>query len=95
MIDNQRPNEADAFARLFSGGENPKIRELVKELHKLMRDESVDAIARSYDYIRQWLAENIELDGVDRQYAVIYGFLVGIAFSRELYKAQKKEEGEE
>lgn len=94
MTANQSPNESDAFARLFSGGENKKIRELVKELIRLMRDND-DSTARSYDYIRQWLAENIELDGVDRQYAVIYGFLVGIAFSRELYKAQKKEEGEE
>lgn len=99
MIDNRRPNEADAFARLFSGGVNAQIHELVQELSSLMRDESVDAIVRSYDYIRQWLAENIDLDGVDRQYAFYYGFVLGISVFRELYtssaKEQKKEEGEE
>ena len=95
MNDSQTPNDFDAFFSLFSGGENAKIRELVQNLRKLMRDNNDDSTARSYDYLRQWLAENIELDGVDRQYAFYYGFLQGIAFLRELNKAQKKEEGEE
>lgn len=93
MTSNQTPNESEAFSRLFSGDVNAKIRELVQNLRKLMRDNNVESIVRSYDYIRQWLAENIDLDGVDRQYAFYYGFVLGIAVFRELNKAQKKEEG--
>ena len=97
MIDNRRSNEPEAFSRLFSEGGSQKIRELVQELNGLMRDNNIDAIARSYDYLRQWLAENIELDGVDRQYAFYNGFILGIAVFRELYNSsdrrQKKEEG--
>lgn len=99
MIDNRRSNEPEAFSRLFSEGENKKIRELVKELHKLMRDESVDAIVRSYDYMRQWFAGNIDLDGVDNADAFYYGFYLGTACIRELYtssdRTQSKEGGDQ
>lgn len=97
MTVNQSPNDFDAFFSLFSGGENANIRELVQNLISLMRDNNVESIVRSYDYLRQWFAENIELDGVDRNYAFYYGFVLGIAVFRELYNSsdrrQKKEEG--
>lgn len=99
MTANQSPNDFDAFFSLFSGGVNAQIHELVQELSSLMRDNNVESIVRSYDYLRQWFVENIDLDGVDRQYAFYYGFVLGIAFFRELYNSsdrrQSKEAGEE
>ena len=95
MNDSQTPNDFDAFFSLFSGGENAKIRELLKNLSELICDNNDDSSAACYDYLRKWLAENSELDGVDMHYAFQYGFLQGIAFFRELYNTQKKEEGEE
>ena len=90
----------DAFSRLLAGGVNARqIHELVQKLRELKRDNSDDYNAVCYDYLRKWLAENSELDGVDSHYAFIYGFVLGIAFFRELYtssdRTQKKEEGEE
>lgn len=99
MTANQSPNESDAFFSLFSGGVNAQIHELVQELSSLMRDESVDAIVKSYDYLHQWFAGHIDLDGVDNADAFYYGFYLGTACIRELYtssdRTQSKEEGEE
>ena len=95
MTANQSPNDFDAFFSLFSGGENANIRELVQNLISLMRDNNVESIVRSYDYLRQWLAENIELDGVDRQYAFYYGFVLGMTCIRELYTSSDRRQSKE
>ena len=81
--------------RSFPGSENDKVHELVRNLVGILREQNLESIVKSRDYMRKWFDENVHLEGVNANDAFYYGYFVGAACIHEFYDVQNNNEKSE
>ena len=74
---------------------NDKVHELVRNLVGILREQNLESIFKSRDYMRTWFNENVHLEGVYANDAFYYGYFVGAACIHEFYDTQNNNEKSE
>ena len=75
--------------RMMSKNDNmDKVHDLVQTLIGLTREQDLDSIIRSREYMQRWFSENVNLEGIDSHDAFFFGYFVGAACIHEFYLQQ-------
>lgn len=72
-----------------------KVHELVRNLVGILREQNLESIFKSRDYMRKWFNENVHLEGVTANDAFYYGYFVGAACIHEFNDIQNNNEKSE